>query len=103
VLGLHGAGGGEAGSSGQGAGGLGALFDMVLGGLVGTSAHMVSASVMALARLLHAVRACPLPCMLVFHGTIADVQNGSGLKRWQTRCLPALLKRVLPSLARLHA
>jgi hypothetical protein len=41
--------GGEAG----GGGGLHTLFTMVLGGLVGASPHMVSASVMALARLLH--------------------------------------------------
>ena len=34
-------------------GGLAMLFEMVLGGLVGTSPHMISASVMALARLLH--------------------------------------------------
>ena len=34
-------------------GGLALLFEMVLGGLVGTSPHMISASVMALARLLH--------------------------------------------------
>lgn len=36
-----------------GKGGLALLFEMVLGGLVGTSPHMISASVMALARLLH--------------------------------------------------
>ena len=40
-------------ASGSGGGGLATLFDMVLGGLVGTSPHMISASVMALARLLH--------------------------------------------------
>ncbi|KAK9845416.1 hypothetical protein WJX81_006006 [Elliptochloris bilobata] len=40
-------------SGGAGAGGLHTLFAMVLGGLVGASPHMVSASVMALARLLH--------------------------------------------------
>ena len=34
-------------------GGLGDLVSMVLGGLVGASPHMVSACVMALARLLH--------------------------------------------------
>lgn len=33
-------------------GGLHSLFTMVLGGLVGATPHMVSASVMALARLL---------------------------------------------------
>ncbi len=43
-------GGSEGGSGG---GGLATLFEMVLGGLVGTSPHMISASVMALARLLH--------------------------------------------------
>ena len=37
----------------QDAGGLHALFTMVLGGLVGTSPHMISASVMGLARLLY--------------------------------------------------
>ncbi len=42
----------HAGSS-TGKGGLALLFEMVLGGLVGTSPHMTSASVMALARLLH--------------------------------------------------
>ena len=42
----------RAGSS-TGKGGLALLFEMVLGGLVGTSPHMTSASVMALARLLH--------------------------------------------------
>ena len=36
-----------------GKGGLAVLFEMVLGGLVGTTPHMISASVMALARLLH--------------------------------------------------
>ena len=36
-----------------GKGGLALLFEMVLGGLVGTTPHMISASVMALARLLH--------------------------------------------------
>ena len=36
-----------------GKGGLALLFEMGLGGLVGTSPHMISASVMALARLLH--------------------------------------------------
>ena len=40
-------------SSGGSKGGLAMLFEMVLGGLVGTSPHMISASVMALARLLH--------------------------------------------------
>ena len=39
--------------SGGSKGGLAMLFEMVLGGLVGTSPHMISASVMALARLLH--------------------------------------------------
>jgi ribosomal RNA-processing protein 12 len=34
-------------------GGLHELFSMVLGGLVGTTPHMISASVMALARLLY--------------------------------------------------
>ena len=34
------------------AGGLHALFSMALGGLVGTTPHMIAASVMALARLL---------------------------------------------------
>ena len=34
-------------------GGLHTLFTMVLGGLVGATPHMVSASVMALARLLY--------------------------------------------------
>jgi hypothetical protein len=33
---------------------------MVLGGLVGTTPHMVSASVMALARLLHQARSWTL-------------------------------------------
>ncbi len=42
-----------AGSEAGGGGGLHTLFTMVLGGLVGASPHMVSASVMALARLLH--------------------------------------------------
>lgn len=37
----------------MGKGGLAVLFEMVMGGLVGTSPHMISASVMALARLLH--------------------------------------------------
>lgn len=41
----------EEGAGGHG--GLSTLFEMVLGGLVGTSPHMISASVMALARLLH--------------------------------------------------
>lgn len=36
----------------MGGGGLHTLFTMVLGGLVGATPHMVSASVMALARLL---------------------------------------------------
>ena len=43
---------GHAGKA-AGKGGLALLFEMVLGGLVGTSPHMISASVMALARLLH--------------------------------------------------
>ena len=34
-------------------GGLHTLFTMILGGLVGASPHMISASVMALARLLY--------------------------------------------------
>ena len=34
------------------AGGLNALFSMALGGLIGTTPHMIAASVMALARLL---------------------------------------------------
>jgi hypothetical protein len=38
---------------GSASGGLRELFNMVLGGLVGTTPHMISASVMALARLLY--------------------------------------------------
>ena len=43
----------DGGAGAGGAVGLHTLFAMVLGGLVGASPHMVSASVMALARLLH--------------------------------------------------
>ena len=38
---------------GEDKGGLHTLFTMILGGLVGASPHMISASVMALARLLY--------------------------------------------------
>jgi hypothetical protein len=43
----------DQGASSGGGGGLATLFNMVLGGVVGTSPHMISATVMALARLLH--------------------------------------------------
>lgn len=41
------------GTEGEARGGLHTLFTMILGGLVGASPHMTSASVMALARLLY--------------------------------------------------
>lgn len=44
---------GDESSSGQGEGGLSCLMHMVLGGLVGATPHMMSASVMALARLTY--------------------------------------------------
>ena len=46
-------GAGDTATAEQQRGGLHTLFSMVLGGLVGATPHMISATVMALARLLY--------------------------------------------------
>ena len=74
------------------AGGLHALFSMALGGLVGTTPHMIAASVMALARLLFEFAG------RTSHGARHGLSSGVSLLRWSACRLKTTTQRLLKNL-----